>query len=888
VSVSLLRPLVRGLAALLRPRRADTDLEDEVRHYLDQAAAAHVARGLSPEKARRAAALEVGGATAVREQVRSSRWEHALESMLQDGRYALRRLRKDPAFTLTAVVTLALGIGASTAVFSAVSPILLEPLPFPHARRLVTVDDRNVGGVPMPATLGSYEELEARTHVFEALAAADRWQPSLTGTGDPERLDGERVTAGYFGVFGAVPIVGRDFTPTEDRPGAPNVVIVSAGFAERRFGGARRVVNQQIELNGDPYLVIGVMPHEFTNVLAPAADIWSPLRERATPDFNSREWGHHYQLVARLAATATFESATREILAVGRARIPDFPRPAWADLSQGLLVRPLQEAVTGNARPALFAIVAAVLLLLAIASVNVANLLLARGALRRAELTMRVALGAGRRRLLRQLLTESVTLALLGGMLGLGVAQFGVRALVAMSPPGLPRVDAIRLDARVFVFAVLLTTLVGVLVGLSPALAALRVDGTKGLPHESHRTTAPRSKARSVLVVAEVALALVLLVSAGLLFRSVRLLVAVAPGFDPAHVVTMQVVEAGHAFDADAARLGFWEPALDAVRRVPGVTSAAFTSQLPLSGEVDGYGYEQQSAPSAVAGENGSALRYAVTPDYFVTMRIPLLRGRLLATTDRPGAPEAVVINQRFARRLFGDQDPIGQRVRFGPEMGNDRPWDEVVGVVGDVKHYSLAVGAPNAFYVVNGQWDWVDNVETLVVRATGPAAALVPSLARAVRSVNANVPILRVETMDGYVAASAGNRRFALLAIETFALAALGLAAVGLYGVVSGSVTERIREIGIRTALGATPSDVVAEVVRRSLALTLAGAALGVGGAVAASRLLTSMLFEVTALDPVTYAAVLCLMVGVALVAAWAPARRAVGVDPTVALRAE
>jgi putative ABC transport system permease protein len=394
-------------------------------------------------------------------------------------------------------------------------------------------------------------------------------------------------------------------------------------------------------------------------------------------------------------------------------------------------------------------------------------------------------------------------------------------------------------------------------------------------------------KVRGALVVAEVALALTLLVSAGLLFRSVRQILSIEPGFDPAGVVTLQVVQAGRAFDSDAARLGFYDQALAAVRAVPGVESAAFTSLLPLSGEVDGYGYEVEPLTDRQRLTD-NALRYAVSPEYFATMRIPLVQGRLLAATDRPGAPPAVVINQRMARRLFGDADPLGRRLRFGPQMGNGR-WMEVVGVVGDVRHYSLAVDPPDLFYVANGQWEWTDNVETLAVRAAPDrAVALIPSLQRAVWQVNPNVPIARIRPMADFVRASAGTRRFTLLALQTLALTALLLSALGLYGVVSGSVTERVREIGIRTALGASPGDVVGQVARHAVSLTLAGAAIGLLGAYGGSRLIGSMLFGVSPLDPLTYGAVVALLGAVALLAAWAPARRAAAVDPTAALRAE
>jgi putative ABC transport system permease protein len=884
--MSFVRQTVRGLAALFRGHDADKAVDDEVRHYLDQAAAVHMGRGLTRDEAMRAAILELGNSTTVREQVRTSGWEHGIETTLTDVRYALRRLANNPAFTVTAVATLAIGIGASTAVFSAVSPILLEPLPFAHAERIVTVDDRNNQGVPMPATLGTYDELRARTRSFDALAATDRWQPSLSGAGDPERLEGQRVTVGYFGVFTAEPVVGRSFSAADDQVGAPNVVVVSEAFVVRHFSGARAVVGRSIDLDGDPYTVIGVMPHDFANVMSPKADVWRTMRERSSGDLNTRAWGHHYEIIGRLTPAATVDGATREIVNICLAPDQAFPRPPWADLKQGLLVRRLQDDITGGVRPALYVIIGAVLLLLAIAGVNVTNLLLARGAQRRGEFAMRVALGAGRGRVVRQLLTESVVLALVGGVLGLGIAQLGVRALVAVSPPGLPRVDAIGLDARVFGFALALTTIIGLLVGVAPAMGALRSE-TKGLHHGSRRTTRTGS-ARGVLVVAEVALALMLLVSAGLLLRSVQRLVSVAPGFDPSHVLTMQVVEPGHAFASDTVRLNVFQQVIDAVQHVPGVSSAAFTSQLPLSGESDGYGYEWQSIPSAQSGNDGSALRYAVTPGYFAAMRVPLRRGRVLDASDRPGTAEAVVINESLARRLFSDRNPIGERVRFGPELGSQRPWDYVVGVVGDVKQYSLAVEAPDAFYVANGQWWWVDNVQTLVVRATGDAAALAPAIKRAVWSVNANLPVNRVTTMTSLIAASAGQRLFALTAIEAFAVAALLLAAVGLYGVISGGVAERMREIGIRTALGATPGDVVRGVVGRSMLLTLGGTIIGLGGAYAASRLLESMLFGVSRVDPLTEGAVVAILASVTLLASWAPARRAAGVDPTVTLRAE
>jgi putative ABC transport system permease protein len=886
--IAIIRRIHRGLSALLRGRETDAGITDELRHYLDQAVAEYERRGLPHAEAVRAATIDMGNVSAAREEVRSFGWEHVVETFVTDVRYALRRLRRSPGFTSTAIVTLALGIGASTTVFSVISPVLIEPLPFPHASELVTIDDRTSAGVAMPVTFGTFDELRARSRSFSAIAAADDWRPSLVGTSDPEQLRAQRVTSRYFDVYGVAPIVGRGFTAEDERQGSANVVVLSDGILRRRFGGDRSVLGKTIDLDGTPHTVIGIMPPAFANIIAPTAEVWAPLRDRVTGRLEGREWGHHYKMIARLAPGATAESAMRETTQIGARPVPAFLRPSWASLDGGLLVRAMQDDVTGPVRPSLLAILGAVVLLLAITAVNVMNLLLARGSQRRAEMAMRVALGASRGRILRQLLTESVVLAFVGGMLGLVVARVGVGALVAASPAGLPRAEAIHVSARVFAFAFALTAAVGLIVGLLPALGSVRAETSDGL-HQAARPRVGRHGAlRHALVVAEVALALVLLIGAGLMYRSVTRLMGVAPGFDPSHVVTMQVVVPRGAAASDSTLALFFEQAVDAVRRLPGVRSAALSSQLPLSGDVDGYGIEAQSLPDARNGDAGSALRYSVTPDYFRTMAIPLRQGRLLDGSDRPGSQNAVVINESLARRLFGNGNPIGERMHFGPQMGDDQPWSEVVGVVGDVKHYTLAAAAPDAFYVVTRQWPWVDNTQTLIVRAAGDASALVPAIKRAVWSVNPNRPIQRVRTMESFVAASAGAPRLVLHVIETFASAALILAAVGLYGVIAGHVIERMREIGIRAAMGAAPADLVRSIVTKSLALAGVGALVGLPVAFGATRLLESMLFGISRVDVATYGGVIALVIAVAALAAWAPARRAAGVDPTIALRSD
>ena len=887
--MSLWRQLARGLRALTHRADADRDVADEVQHYVDEATAAHVARGFSPDEARRAARLEVGGALNVREEVRGYGWENALDSLLADLRYAARRLRHSPGFTTVAVLTLALGIGATTAIFSAVYPILLAPLPYPGADRLLMLSDLTADGAPLDVTYGTYREVAGRSRSFDALAVADAWQPALLGLSEPERLIGQRVSADYFRVLGVAPARGRDFDASDDQPGTPRVAIVSGGLARRRFGSVGAIVGRTITLEGDAYTVIGVMPPGFENVLTPAAQVWAPRRYRAVAPFESAEWGHHMRMVARLKPGITLDQAVRDVEAIAHSPIPEHPRPPWADLTQGLSVHSLQHDVVRSAKPVLLAILGAVLLVLAIACVNVANLLLAHGARRRGEFALRVALGAPRHRLVRQLLTESLVLAALGGAAGIAVAMLGVRALEVLAPAELPRAAAIRLDAPVLAFALVITALIGLAVGVAPGLGAAREAPHAALQQGSRRAAGRRGSARGALVVAEIALALVLLVGAGLLLRSVRRLFAVAPGFDGSHVLTMQVEAAGRAFSPDSARIQYYAQALEAVRAVPGVTSAAFTSQLPLSGDLDAYGILFASLPPANQNDYGSAMRYAVSPGYLETMRIPLRRGRLLNAGDGTGGPEAILINESLARRLFPGRDPIGERVRLGPEIGSrDRPWDVIVGVVGDVRQTSLALDAPDAFYVPVSRWAWVDNVQSLVVRSGGDAASLAPAVMRAIWSVNREQPITRVATMDALVSRSAAQLRFALAVFEAFALAALALAAIGIYGVLAGSVAERASEIGVRSALGATRGDILALVVRQGLGLAGLGVAIGLGIALLASRGLSAMLFGVSRLDPATYVGVIALLVGVAALASGMPAWRAAQVDPATTLRAE
>ena len=886
--IGLARQIRRGLAALLSPARADAEMDAEVRHFVEQRTRELTREGVSPDEALRRATMEIGNVTATREEVRASGWEHGLDTVVGDVRYSLRRLRRDPVFTLVSALTLALGIGAATAIFSAVNPILFRALPYPGAERLVAVSDRAGDGGPVEPTYGTYEELVARSRSFESLSATDLWRPSLTGTDEPERLEGQLVSASFFRTLGVSPAVGRGFHRAEDAPGGARVAVLSDRLVRRRFGGDRSIVGATISLDGITYQVVGIMPPGFTDIVAPSADVWAPLQAQARAIPASREWGHHYRIIGRLAPGVDIVAARRELASIAKQQVPEFARVPWATLDNGVVVRGLQEDVTAAARPALIAIVGAAALLLVIACVNVTNLLLARAGRRRTEFALRAALGAGGKRLMRQLLTESMILAVIGGALGFAVAQAGVGALVALSPPGLPRAELIRVDATAFGFGLILTTLVGVIVGTLPALGASRGDVRSDMQSITRTATGGRGAARGVLVVSEVALALVLLVGAGLLLRSLERLFAVSPGIRPTQVLTMQIVDAGPRGRTDAERVAYFEQVVNAVSAVPGVAGAALTSQLPLSGDLDAYGYAFAAFPDKQVGEDGSAMRYAVTPEYFTVMGIRLVRGRLLNATDAADAPQSFVISESLARRTFGDADPIGQGARFGPEADGTRPWGTVVGVVGDVKQESLASLNTAAFYVTAPQWRWVDPVQSLVVRTTGDAAALTSAVKRAVWSVDRNKPITRVRTMEDLIRSTGSERRFASVIYATFAIAALLLAAVGLYGVISGRVAERTREIGIRTALGATRGEIVRGVLSNGLLLTALGVVIGALGAVGASRLLETLLYGISRADPATYAAVIAILGGVAVLACWAPARRAAAVDPAITLRSD
>jgi len=744
--------------------------------------------------------------------------------LLQDLRYGMRRLGKSPGFTLVAALTLALGIGANAAIFSVINPILIEPLPYPESDRLVMIWGMFEGGRSQVA-FHNFREIAARNHSFERLAIFEPWQPTLAGAKEPERLEGQSVSADYFRVLGISPMLGRDFAVGDDAFHGPKVAMLSYRLWQRRFGGDRRVVGRLVTLDGDAYLVIGVMPREFENVQAAAAEIWSPTQYDPTHVENpeTTEWGNHLRLIGRRRAGFSYEQAKVDLASIARTPVEQFPRPRWASFRSGLVVDSLKEDVTRGVRPALLAVFGAVVLVLLIACVNVTNLLLARGTARRGEFAMRAALGASRGRMVRQMLTESILLSVAGGVLGIMVAGFGVQALVALSPAESPRLGAVQLNGAAFVFAFAVSSLIGIAVGL---------NGN--------------------------------------------------PGFHGANLFPMQVQTTGHQYDDPAATRRFFERALDNVRQLPGVQSAAFTSILPLTDDTEFAEYGTHFEKD----KNGyNSFRYVVTPGYFETMRIALKRGRFLDARDRADAPQAVVISESLANRVFGADDPLGQRVHVGPM---DRPWYTIVGVVGDVKQVSLAGGLPNNVYITGEQSWFADAAQSLVLRAKGRPEVLVATVQKAIWAVDKDQPIVRISSMQRLLETSAAQRHFVLVLFDAFGLVALALAAIGLYGVIAGSVNERTREIGVRMALGAQKTNIFTLIFRQGLTLVISGVAIGVAVAIVGAKAIRALLYGVSAVDAVTYLGVVLLLAAVSIVACWIPARRAVQLDPMTALRHE
>jgi predicted permease len=817
--------------------------------------------------------------------------------LIQDLRYGLRTLARSPGFAAVAVVALALGIGANTAIFSVVNGVLLQPLPYADPASLMRLSERSPDFQTMSVAYPNFLDWKDQSRSFASLAAF-RWEDyDLTGTGQPEHLSGKMVSADFFRVLGIHPVVGRDFDPRADRLGAAPVVLIDGGLWSRRFGSSPTVLGSQLRLSDRSYTIVGVVPAGFQ--LQGKADVYTLLEQWDDILARAREMHPGLYVVGRLKPGVTQTQAQSEMTAIA-ARLADaYPK---SNARHGINVTPLAGVIVGNVRPTLLVLLGAVAFVLLIACANVANLLLARFTGRQKEIAIRSAMGAGRARVVRQLLAESVVLALAGGVAGLAVARWGTQAVLAAVPGGLPRMENIAVDGWVLGFTLGVSLLTGVVFGLAPALHISIADLHETLKEGSRGSSAGHRRLRSLLVVSEVAAALVLLAGAGLMLRTVRSLGGVDPGFDPARVLTFSVGLSPANTSSSARILQTFDQTVERIRNVPGVRSAGVTSLIPLAGSDNEIPFYVTGRPRPTTqGDMLWALLYATDPGYLKAMDIPLLRGRYIGPQDMRRGSHVAVIDEVMARAVFPKEDPIGKSIMvadlsgtLGPEVAAPM---EIVGVVGHVSHWGLDSDAAgpvrNELYLPLSQvpeqfMKGIAASSTFVVRTAGDPLAALPAVRRAVLEAGNDQPVYGVQTLERIVSNSIADRRFSMLLLGIFAALALLLAAVGIYGVISYTVAQRTREIGIRMALGAGRFDVLKVVVAQGMAPVLAGLAIGLAASFGLTRLMAGMLYGVKAGDPVTLIGVALVLAAVALVATLVPARRAATVAPVVALRYE
>jgi predicted permease len=810
-----------------------------------------------------------------------------MRDLWNDLRHALQMFAKNPGFTIAAVAALALGIGANTAIFSVVNTVLLKPLTYPDADRMVDFPAQVSGLANSLHSIPEFHFFARQTNIFQEVVAYDNAGPgfNLTG-GRPEQVHGIHVTQGYFRVYGAPVALGRTFTPQEDSPHGGNAVVLSYGLWQRRFGGDPSVVGKAISLGNEPYTIVGVIGKDF--VAEPQADLWLPFQfEPASTDQNL-----FFEVTGRLRPGVTVAEANAGLKAASPEYHREFPNTDWRGQ---FTVGPLRDSIIGDARNSLLMMLGAVGLVLLIACANVANLLLVRATVRKREFAIRSALGAGRARIVRQLLTESVMLSLAGGILGLALGVLGMRALLAVSPAGLPRIgedgSAIGMDWRVLGFTLGASLLTGILFGLFPAFSASRSDLNSTLKDSSSRsgTGFRQSKARSLLVIGEVSLALVLLICAALLIRTFIALHEVGPGFDSHNVLTMEMSLNGPRYQTTAGTTQLLKDGRERLNALPGVELAAAGFWLPIDVE-DGTAFQIVGRP---VDKTGCGSQYmSITPGYLSAFKIPVLRGRDFTVNDIAGAPNAVLINEALARKCWPNQDPIGQQIRDANEQGGV---ETIVGIVADSHNSGLGRPADPMLIVpiaqvTDGYNAAYANIQPLfwVVRTRGEPRSYLPAVSEQLRIASAGFPVGHVRTMDEVMGRSTARQNFNMLLLTIFGAVALLLAAIGIYGLMAYSVAQRTQEMGIRMALGAGRAAIVRMIVWHGMRLALAGVALGIGAAFGFTRLLASFLFGVHPFDPAAFVAAPIILAAVALAAVWLPAARAARVDPIQALHTE
>jgi putative ABC transport system permease protein len=806
-----------------------------------------------------------------------------MESLLSDVRYAARNLFRRPGFTIIAVITLALGIGANTAIFSAINALLLKPLPFPELDRVVAVWDKlpSRGLQRNEVTVANYLDWQSQTQSFEQLALYRWWSANLTGIDPPERIQGFLVTANFLDTTGMKPIMGRNFLPEENQPGKGAVAVITHSLWQRRFGGDPNILNKTITINSITRTVVGVMPERFN--FPKGAEVYAPLP--MTPELMKSRGDHSYYVLGRLKPGASIPGAQAELDNITARLEQQFPE---TNKGWGATIFPIVADTVRTYDTALWIMMGAVGFVLLIACANVANLMLARASGRQKEIALRTALGASRWRIVRQLLTESLIVALIGGALGVLIGFWGIDALRAANPAEASRFAPgwyqLGINAPVLLFTLGLSVVSGIVFGLVPALQASRTNLNDSLKEGGRQTSASSHRLRSSLVVFEFALSLVLLVGAGLLTRSFLALVKTDPGFNPDHVLTMNLMLPAAKYKDQPARAAFYNDLVQRVKTQPGVESAAVVNYLPLGGANSSDSYLVEGEPEPAPGdEHGGRYRVA-TPDYFRTMGISIVRGRGFTDQDRAGAPPVVIVNEAFVRKHWPGADPIGKRIRFYGPLER-APWMQVVGVIADVKH-ELNLAVTPEYYLPHAQNPW--NAMVLVAKTSVEPGSLAGALRQQVWAIDKDQPVFDVKTMQEVRSTSVAVYSFSSVMLGIFAFVALLLASIGIYGVMAFAVTQRTQEIGIRIALGARSVDVLKLVVKHGMKLALLGMVIGLAGSWAVTRFIEKLLVGVEATDLLTFSVVsVCLLVA-AFVACYLPARRATKVDPLVALRYE
>jgi predicted permease len=881
-----LRVFIHRLRGIFWQRRREQELEDEIRSHLEMQIEENVKQGMSAEEARQVARRKFGGVAWVKEAYRDRSGLPLIESTLQDLRYAVRMLTKNPGFSLIAIITLALGIGANTAIFSVANAVLLRPLNYKDSDRLVLLNHyyKKSIGVSLVSAIG-YTHYRDNSKSFESIAALTQWSVNLTGTGDPERLQGHAVTHTFFPTLGVEAAIGRVFTPDEDQPGRNRVVVLTDSLWQRRFSTDPGIVGKSITLDGKDYTVVGVLPpgFQFGREVGQGVDIYSPIA--ITPQMLARGWFHEPLVtIARLKQNVPLQQAQAEMNTIA-ANVPaDIDKSIW-----GILLRPLHERVVGEIRRPLLILMAAVGFVLLIACANAANLLHVRAAVRQKEMAIRLAIGAGRWRVIRQLLTESVLLSAIGGALGLLLAQWGMRLLLSRTERLIPRSYEVGIDGRALAFTLGLSLLTGLLFGLAPALqssktdllATLKEGGRSGVAHT-------RGWMRKGLMVFEVTSTLVLLIGAGLLIKSFWLVQNVNPGFNPNNLLTLQLDLPDTKYNEPAQIDGFFQRILTEIAALPGVKSAGISSTIPMSSSNQNDSTFDIEGRAPTPGEIGpwGDLWFAGA-NYFQTMNIPLIRGRYFDDRDVLDAPLVAIIDETMARKWWPNEDPIGKRIWVyeNDPQGNKR-WREIVGIVGHVKREGLDREASVQYYLPHRQLPIRGVI--LAVRTAAEPESLTAAVRGIIQSADKELPVFRVTTMERMMADSTSQRRFATILLGIFALVALILASVGLFGVMSYTVAQRTHEIGIRMALGAQTLDVLKVVIKQAMFLVLTGVAIGLTASFGLTRLMKSLLFGISETDTMTFVIIPLLLAVVAMLACYMPAKRATKVDPLIALRSE